>query len=527
MNSRLQSSSILLFAVAVWAGFLFVRATGPDDLYGRDQIKVAGYVLDIIENDAWLWQQDHNGNFASKPPLTQWLSATATHAYGKFHRLTLTFPSWIATLITILLLVGWTAQQFGRQAAMWLPLLLLANTMGLRQILLARSDTLFQCSIVLLALGAWHAWMERGKWGWILVGSMAALMTKGPLGILIGLLGLFAIILRRRESADVELPSLPWKKILGLILIAGVLPALWLYAANIDSDGRALEKLLHDELIGHAVSERTAENQQVWWHHLLPIAWFLSRLAPAGWLAAAALVRIFRKPETDSRERTAELFMASWLVGGLLLLCLASHHRFVHLLAILPPAAVLAARQVSFWWNSERRCWMWALVTCSSIFPLAAVYLNVVDFQSRDIVQTRESTLFTEAVKNEAGSAAHFEFYRCHPGVQVHLASLRTPVAINDLSATLESDDPIYLITRQEQDLKERASRQGVRFFDVAVRSDFGEEELVMIASKGASGARKENSSKKPDILILTLLAIATAMALFGCQKYANARLNA
>ena len=154
MNSRLQSSSILLFAVAVWAGFLFVRATGPDDLYGRDQIKVAGYVLDIIENDAWLWQQDHNGNFASKPPLTQWLSATATHAYGKFHRLTLTFPSWIATLITILLLVGWTAQQFGRQAAMWLPLLLLANTMGLRQILLARSDTLFQCSIVLLALGA-------------------------------------------------------------------------------------------------------------------------------------------------------------------------------------------------------------------------------------------------------------------------------------------------------------------------------------------------------------------------------------
>ena len=93
MNSRLQSSSILLFAVAVWAGFLFVRATGPDDLYSRDQIKVAGYVLDIIENDSWLWQQDHNGNFASKPPLTQWLGAVATKAYGQFHRMTLTFPS--------------------------------------------------------------------------------------------------------------------------------------------------------------------------------------------------------------------------------------------------------------------------------------------------------------------------------------------------------------------------------------------------------------------------------------------------
>ena len=106
MSLRINDRSFILFAVAVWAGFLFVRATGPDDIYSRDQIKVAAYVLDIVENDAWLWQEDHQGNFASKPPLTQWLGAAATQAYGEFHRLTLSFPSWLATLVTILLLMG-------------------------------------------------------------------------------------------------------------------------------------------------------------------------------------------------------------------------------------------------------------------------------------------------------------------------------------------------------------------------------------------------------------------------------------
>lgn len=531
MNPRLQSSSILLFAVAVWAGFLFVRATGPDDLYGRDQIKVAGYVLDIVENDAWLWQQDHDGNFASKPPLTQWLGAVATKAYGQFHRLTLTFPSWLASLITIFLLVGWTAQQFGRIAAMWVPLLLLANNMGLRQILLARSDTLFQCSIVLLALGAWHAWIDRGKWGWVFVGTLAALLTKGPLGVLIGLLGLIAVFLRRRSTeeettSEEEQPTVPWKGIATAIVLACILPALWLYSANADSGGRAVEKLLHDELVAHAIGDRTAENQQVWWHHLLPIAWFLSRLAPAGWLALAALIRVVRKPEADRRKRNAEQFMACWLVGGLILLCMATHHRFVHLLAILPPTAVLAARQISTWWTSERRSWMWALVTCSSVLPLAAVYLDVIDFQSKDIVRTRESADFAEAVQIEAGRGARFEFYESHPGVQVHLGSHRPAVKINDLSATLESDEPIYLVTQKERDLKERAGRQGVRFFDVAVRSDYADGEIIMIASKGASGAPRASGHRFPNVGILTLLAVATAVTLYGCQKYASQRLN-
>ena len=170
---------------------------------------------------------------------------------------------------------------------------------------------------------------------------------------------------------------------------------------------------------------------------------------------------------------------------------------------------------------------MWALVASSSILPLAAVYLNVIDDHSRDIVRTRESSTFVETAIEESGSAARHEFFRCHPGIQVHLATHRDEIAINDLAATLESDTPIYLTTTAERQLKEKASLQGVQIFDVAVRSKFGDGEVVLFASKGASGAARPQHRRNPSLIILTLLSIATAVALYGTQKYAHQRLNA
>ena len=118
---------ILAIAILTWAGFLLVRATGPDDLLSRDQVKVGSYTLDIIENDNWLWQQDHAGQFASKPPMTQWLAALFTRATGQFHRMTLTFPSWFGCLITLIIICAWTRREFGSAAALWVPLLLPAS----------------------------------------------------------------------------------------------------------------------------------------------------------------------------------------------------------------------------------------------------------------------------------------------------------------------------------------------------------------------------------------------------------------
>ena len=501
---------ILLIALATWAGFFFVRATSPDDLLSRDQEKVGVYVLDIVENDHWLWQRDHDGQFASKPPLTQWVAALFTSATGQFHRLSLTFPSWFACLITVIIICAWTGREFGSAAALWAPLLLLANPMGIRAMLLARSDPLFQCTIVLLALAVWRCWIDGARAWPIALAGTAALMTKGPLALVIVLLGLLAAITLKKE----ERPPIPVRAIAIAMLLSLVVPALWLWAAQQNSGGQAVEKLLQQELFGHALGARMGANQQSWTHHLLPMGWYLSRLAPTGIIAIIAIIRMWLRPSHTQRERAAERFLLAWLLGGLLLLCIGTHHRFIHLLVILPPAAMLAAREVSGWLSTPARGPMWAAIALSGVLPITAVYLDMIDISSPRIVRSRELREFALSVQEQVGPGARMEFFSTTAGVQVQLARHQPTLTQQDIGLTLSSNEAIYVIVEDEDRFRDLARKQGVSLFEVPLRRPFAGAHLALYASEGAAGVQKIADGRRPNYVILTLLSLLTCVLL-------------
>ena len=507
---------IVLIAIASWAGFFIVRATGPVDLMSRDQAKVAGYTLDIIENDAWLWQTDHDGNFASKPPLTQWLAALFTKATGQYHRLSLTFPSWFACLIAVLVICGWTAREFGPSAALWAPLLLLANPMGIRAILLARSDPLFLCTIVFLALAIWRCWADGARAWPITLAGTAAVMTKGPLALLIAPLGLLATFGDKKGDRQ----PIPIRSITIALLLSLLIPAIWLAAADQDSDGQATEKLLVQELVGHSVGQRDAANQQSWAHHLLPLPWFLSRLAPVGLIALIAIIRLWRQPFGHKREDRAARFLIAWLLAGLLLLCLGTHHRFIHLLIVLPPATMLAAREVASWISKPSRGPMWAAIALSGVLPITAVYLDMIDISSPHIVRSREVEEFALSVQNEVGPGARLEFFATPAAVQAQLGKHRPVLAEARIAATLDSAQVIYVVVEEEDGFRELATKQGITFFDVPLRRPFNEAHLALYGSKGASGALKTADTHKPNYLLLTLLSLLTGGLLLASGRF-------
>lgn len=513
---------VLIIAIASWAGFTLIRATGPDDLLSRDQVKMGGYVLDIVENDAWLWQQDHAANFASKPPLSQWLAAAATHAIGSFHRLTLTFPSWCSTLFTILILVGWVGREFGSAAALWVPLLLLVNQMGLRETLLARSDPLFQCTVVLLALAIWRCWVDGARaWPMALWGT-AAVMTKGPLGWLMALAGLLAA---RWQPASNRRP-VPWKSIAVALLASLVLPAIWLWSAQQSSGGLAVDKLIGNELIGHLFGAREEANQQSWSHHLLPIPWFLMRLAPAGLIAAFAAIRIIRNPASDEREQRAERFLLCWLLGGLVLLCIGTHHRFVHLLVVLPPAAMLASREVSRWCH-PRRAPVYAIVALSSLLPLAAVYIDVIDIQQPRIMQTAELNDFCREVKKELAPGDALEFFAVDPATQVQLARHQPPLDERRIAEVLSREQQTFVIVGVETRFRSLASEQGIDLFEVRIRKPFGTDQLTLYSGQGRQPGAAATTDLTRNYSILTILTILTAACLFSALRFAASSLAA
>ncbi|HIG04435.1 MAG TPA: hypothetical protein EYQ08_01685 [Planctomycetes bacterium] len=510
--------TILLLAIASWAGFLLVRATGPADLLGRDQVKLASYQLDIIENDSWLWQQDQDGHFASKPPLTQWLGAVASEALGTFHRLTYAFPSWWATLITILILVGWVGREFGAAAAIWAPLLLLCHQLGLREILLARSDPLFQCTTLLLALGIWRCWVDgAGPWPLVLAGT-AALMTKGPLGWAMALLGLLAY----RFDPPTERLRLPRRSIVVGLIGSLVIPVIWLAAAQYDSGGLAIDKLIHDELIDHSIGSRVAPNQQSVTHHLLPLAWFLTRLAPTGLIAVIAAVRLIRRPSPRPRERRAERFLLCWMIAGLLLLCISTHHRFIHLLVILPPTAMLAAREVSRWFSPQRNT-VYAILALSSVLPIAAAYLDVLDIHSPHIVETKQLEGFCREVESHVRPDTQLEFFHADPATQVLLKRHRAPLADSRVGELLSSETHSLVVVGDENLFRKHASEQGIEQFEVLVRESFGEDKLTLYSGQGRQPSESPRRPVTRNYFILTLLSILTAIGFYWALRFAAA----
>ncbi len=510
--------TILLIVLATWSGFLLVRATGPDDLLSRDQVKFAGYVLDIVENDAWLWQQDHHGQFASKPPLSQWLAAAATRAIGSWSRLSLTFPSWFATLITMLLVVGWTAREFGTAAAIWVPLLLMGHQLGLREVMLARSDPLYLCTTVLLALLTWRCWVDGAPaWPLVLAGS-AAILTKGPLA---WLLVLVALLITGRSGSSATMPSIPWRKVTGALLASLIIPALWLWWAQEASGSLAVKKLIGDELIGHLFGSREAHNQQSWSHHLLPLPWFLTRLAPTALIAIVAAVRLWKNPASDSREQLAEKFLLWWWLGGMVMLCLATHHRFIHLLAVVTPATMLAAREVSRWFLPER-VGMYAAMATSSILPVAAAYLDVFDIQSPAIVRTAELDQFCGEVERELTPGSRLEFYRVHPATQVQLSRHQPFLQDDQVHEALSGEVETYIVVGDEKPFRKLAQDSGIDLFEVRVRMPLGREQLTLYRGEGRLRAPSQPTPAGRNDLFLTVLSLLSALTLYTAVIYST-----
>ncbi|MEO0481540.1 MAG: hypothetical protein AAF196_18880 [Planctomycetota bacterium] len=406
-TSALTGRRIIALVLLAFGLTLAVRATGPEDLTTRDQERVAAYVLDITENQRWLLQHDFRGNVASKPPLTNWLAATASLAAGRVERIWLGFPSWFATALTCLGIAVATSWFAGRRAALLAVPLFLFSQLGLRQIYLVRSDPLFQCGVFFGAMAVFRWWTE-GKGHLVFALSMtAAVLAKGPHAFAFGLAGLAAVIWDHRQNprgsigdSDLRHRFPPLRTTLAIVLPLAV-PVLWFLLANWSSGGAAWSKLIDDELIGHAAGkgDRTPFERP-----LHPWGWFLTRAAPMGPVALLAILALIRRPQADPDRRRLERFLTCWILGVLVLLTVVGNKRFIHLLPALPPAAILAARYLDqrlprLWHHHAGRITLGITLGAAA---LAALYLNVFD-NSRDLRKAEAVREITDTIESRLG----------------------------------------------------------------------------------------------------------------------------
>lgn len=326
---------ILLLSAAMYG----LRLVSPSDLEGYAQYRNIGYVLDAVHHGEWITQHDLQGRILSKPPLHTWLITPSVHVFGH-NRFALTLPSFVAVTALGLLVFFIGRRQFGLLAGGLAGIFLVLAPLYSKQLAMVRSDPVFAFFITAGMWAAWRAWKDGRGWTifWF-IGGLGTL-TKGPLALLLAVIGLTAYFWEKRTQP--EPPRLRGSHWPGLLVFFGVCFA-WLIPALLKGGRELVDMMLIGELVGQASG---VSNDKIPLSHLPePTLNLLSRFAPFSLLAFYGLWRVFRRPSGNAEERRFERFVAFTLLGGLLVFSLAAHFRSDLIVPLLAPAALLAGRE--------------------------------------------------------------------------------------------------------------------------------------------------------------------------------------
>lgn len=432
-----------------------VRVAGPSNLMDNDQERPASYVMDAVLHGHWWCQVDWTGDIMSKPPLFTWIGAVATLPIGHANLASLYFPCLVAMLVTVALIFRFGCNRFGYAAGFLAGLMYLAAPSGVKHIALARTDALFAATIALTALMGYRAWTTGRGWPWFWVAAALATLTKGPLGVLLGAMGLLVVIWekvsRRSGNVDSESPDVGrqggmrsrrqfWLSQLAGLALFCLIAFGWFWLAYQQSGQAFIDKVIGRELVGHMVSD---EHGTFGIGFVKAPLYWLSRFLPWSLLALIGLWRVVKHPAAEPGERTFERFLFCWIVGGLLLFSLAKHQRGDLPLPLYAPAALLAGREVARWWKDWElnRVIRRSLIAVGVALALYTVYLHVAFARTWEVQQSEDVELFAKQLARDASLPTLLHVDSPY-ALQFHLNTMNRAVSFEEAATALTSADP-------------------------------------------------------------------------------------
>src|SRR5262245_19225488 len=294
-------------------------------------------VQDIVVRGRWILPV-RNGALPSKPPCYHWIAAIGARAFG-LSDVTVRLPSALAAGVMTVATFMVGGALAGRRGA-WLGV---GALWGMGSFWMAagqaRVDMMFSACIT-TALAAFLLWYrDGGRWARALcyLGTVLAVLTKGPAGaVLVGLV-LFAFLASERQARRLrDLWSWP-------LTGASLVVAVGWYAAAAYVGGREFLtiQILHENLdrfVGHG--------------EFAPHRWrtpFRMELAFAGHLLpwSLALVWYARRWLAGEQTDAATRFLHVWWIVTLAFFTVAAGKRGIYLLPLYPAVALLAARALA------------------------------------------------------------------------------------------------------------------------------------------------------------------------------------
>ncbi|RYX83204.1 glycosyltransferase family 39 protein [bacterium] len=290
------------------------------------------------------WLVPHLNGIArlNKPPLVYWATASAFKLFGASSGVG-RLPSAFASLLILVILWVWASRVWGRRAGAMSALIWATAVFPAAMGRVANTDMLLAASIALASFGAFwvvEACSKRGRTiatAALAVGMGLALLSKGPVGVALPLVGLafYALLARVRVSSE------RFTRVSIALAIALLIGAPWFLLVNLQRP-----EFLHDFIFAENLKRFSGgENFHDKTSPLYYLPVVLVGLLP--W--TAFILTAFFHPNTDGRARRARLFLWIWSLGIIVFFSLSKTKLVSYVLPGFAPLALLMGAALADW----------------------------------------------------------------------------------------------------------------------------------------------------------------------------------
>ncbi len=407
--------------------------------------------------------------------MLTWLSALVTAAVGRVNAFTLYLPTALATLAIALLVFAAGRRYFDERTGLFAALTYLLSNVVAQQMATARWDGLFALTVTFIALAAFHAWTSGRGWTLFWLAAAISTLTKGPLGLVLGGFGLVAVLWERRAGHTSPLRG---SHALGIVLFL-VIVGGWFLAAYHRAGPHLVDNMVRSELVRHAVMGAPGHRFRK------PPSDFVANFAPWSLLTLLGIWRIWSKPSPDDTARRFERFCFCWFGCGLLLFAISPHNPARLLYPIIPPAAIIAGREVA---RFAKRATSRTVIAGCGLATMIALTVFFVKYHHLDrhrqhVKKTLALLDLHAQVHARGGDDFPLTYVSDVPfALQLTFNTMRPTVTWQQAAVLLRDDAPVYVVVHDLARLRRQVGSKPPPLYEVAACS-VGSTSYVTIVS--------------------------------------------
>ncbi len=339
-TTRGRAAPLVLAAAAL----LLLPRLGHIDFWAPDEpryAQIAEELRSMQHGPTGLITLHLNGeDYAQKPPLYYWVAAAAGAPVGRVTELSGRLPSALAGIGVVALTLALGSRLLGPATGTWGAALLLTAFLFSHTARRMQLDVLLALFETTALVAFWR--LDRGIGGTranqaLLHGAMGlAVLTKGPVGVILPVLAMAAYLLWERRPSDLRRALPPW----ALLLSLGP-GATWLACAAWLAPPGFLSESLGANMFGRFFAGTSHVRPVYYYAYQFPanfLPWTLL------WPLAACFARrsVFATGADPARARAWRLLLG-WIAVNLVFFSMSSGKRGIYLIPMYPAVALICA----------------------------------------------------------------------------------------------------------------------------------------------------------------------------------------